>query len=174
MRAAVNTRYGGPEVIVVREVPKPEPGKGEVLVKVHATTVSRTDCGQLRAHPFFVRTWTGLRRPKCTILGKDFAGEVEAAGSDVTSFVPGDRVFGLTPGGYGGHAEYLCISEGGTIAHMPAGLLSLRPWSARAPAMRTPICGRSAWGRATRSLCTALPGPSARRRSSSPSLTAPR
>jgi NADPH:quinone reductase-like Zn-dependent oxidoreductase len=122
MKAAVNTRYGGPDVAEVREVPKPEPGQGDVLVKVHATTVSRTDCGMLRAHPFFVRFWAGFRRPKRTILGMDFAGEVEAAGPGVTSFAPGDRVFGIAPGGYGGHAEYLCMPASGPIAVMPPGL----------------------------------------------------
>jgi NADPH:quinone reductase-like Zn-dependent oxidoreductase len=122
MKAAVNTRYGSPDVVQVREVPRPEPQAGEVLVRVHATTVSRTDCGQLRAHPFFVRLWSGLTRPKRTILGMDFAGEVEAVGPGVTSVALGDRIFGLTPGGYGGHAQYLCLSEGGAFAHMPGGL----------------------------------------------------
>src|SRR5665647_948600 len=122
MKAAVNTRYGSPDVIEIREVPEPEPAAGEVLVRVHASTVSRTDCGQLRAHPFFVRAFTGLLRPKRTILGFDFAGEVEAVGEGVKTFEPGDRVFGLSPGGYGGHAEYLCIPEDGTIAAMPANL----------------------------------------------------
>ena len=122
MKAAVNTRYGSPDVLEIREVPKPQPGPGDVLVKVLATTVSRTDCGQLRAHPFFIRFLTGLRRPKRTILGMDFAGEVEAVGAGVTSYRPGDRVFGLTPGGYGGHAEYLCVPGSEAIALMPAGV----------------------------------------------------
>lgn len=121
MRAAVNERYGPPDVIRIREVPKPEPGPSEVLVRVRATTVSRTDCGALRAHPFFVRTFTGLRRPKRTILRMDFAGEIEAIGPGVGSFATGDRVFGLTPGGYGGHAEYLILPESGPIALMPVG-----------------------------------------------------
>jgi NADPH:quinone reductase-like Zn-dependent oxidoreductase len=122
MKAAVNTRYGPPDVLEIRDVPKPRPGPGEVLVKVHATTVSRTDCGYLRAHPFFIRALTGLLRPKQTILGMDFAGEVETVGDDVTVFNAGDRVFGLTPNDHGGHAEYLCAPEQGTIASMPAGL----------------------------------------------------
>lgn len=122
MRAAVNARYGSPDVVEEREVPTPEPGAGEVLVRVHATTVCRTDCGQLRAHPFFMRLVTGVARPKRTILGTDFAGEVEAIGGEVTSFVPGDRVFGLTPGGYGGHAEYLCLSQDEAFTLMPDGM----------------------------------------------------
>ena len=122
MKAAVNTRYGSPDVIEIREVPKPEPAAGEVLVRVHASTVSRTDCGQLRAHPFFVRALTGLWRPKRTILGFDFAGEVESVGEGVKAFKPGDRVFGLSPGGYGGHAEYLCVPEDDTIAALPTNI----------------------------------------------------
>ncbi len=123
MKAAVNTRYGGPEVIEIRDdVPKPEPGTGEVLVKVHATTVSRSDCGLLRAHPFFIRAMTGVVRPKWTVLGLDYAGEVEAVGTGVNLFAPGDRIFGLTPGGHGGHAEYLCVPESGAITTIPPGL----------------------------------------------------
>jgi len=93
-----------------------------VLVRVHATTVCRTDCGQLRAHPFFMRLVTGVTRPRRTVLGTDFAGEVEAIGAAVTSFAPGDRVFGLTPGGYGGHAEYLCLSQAEAFTRMPDGM----------------------------------------------------
>jgi NADPH:quinone reductase-like Zn-dependent oxidoreductase len=121
MRTAINTRYGSPDVLVVRQVPTPEPNAGEVLIRVHATTVSRTDCGMLRPHPFFVRFVAGLRRPKRTILGMDFAGEVEAIGAGVTRFKPDDRVFGLSPDVYGAHAEYLCVPERGAIAAMPAG-----------------------------------------------------
>jgi NADPH:quinone reductase-like Zn-dependent oxidoreductase len=122
MKAAVYTRYGPPDVVEIREVPRPEPGPRDVLVRVHATTVSRTDDGYLRAHPFFIRSFTGLLRPKQTILGMDFAGEVEAVGAAVRSFAPGDRVFGLTPGDHGGHAEFLLVPEEGAIATMPESL----------------------------------------------------
>lgn len=122
MKAVVSERYGSPDVLEIRDVPKPVPDAGEVLVKVHATTVSRTDCGMLRGHPFFIRPITGLLRPKATVLGMDFAGEVEAAGDGVTSFKPGDRVFGMSPDTYGAHAEYLRVTEDGPIATMPAGL----------------------------------------------------
>ena len=122
IRAAVNTRYGPPDVVEVRQVPKPEPHAGEVLIRVHATTVSRTDCGMRRPHPWFVRLVAGLLRPKLTILGMDFAGEVEAVGAGVTAFKPGDRVFGMSPDVYGAHAEYLCMPEQGAIAAMPAGV----------------------------------------------------
>ncbi|MCE5254867.1 MAG: alcohol dehydrogenase catalytic domain-containing protein [Actinomycetia bacterium] len=122
MKAALSTRYGSPDVIKIGEVPTPVPGPTEVLVRVHATTVSRTDCGNLRAHPFFIRLLTGLLRPKQPILGMDFAGEVEAVGEQVTSFSVGDRAFGLTPNSHGGHAEYVCLDEKGTIAAMPVGV----------------------------------------------------
>jgi NADPH:quinone reductase-like Zn-dependent oxidoreductase len=121
MKAAINARYGSPDVLEIRQVPKPEPRAGEVLIRVHATTVSRTDWGMLRPHPFFVRLVAGLRRPKRTILGMDFAGEVEAVGANVTSFKPGDRVFGLRPDDYGAHAEYLRVPETAAMATMPAG-----------------------------------------------------
>ena len=122
MKAAVNARYGSPDVLEIRQVPKPSPKAGELLIQVHATTVTRTDCGMLRPHPFFVRLFAGLLRPKRTILGMDFAGEVAALGTGVTSFKPGDRVFGLSPDLYGAHAEYICVSEKGAIATMPAEL----------------------------------------------------
>jgi NADPH:quinone reductase-like Zn-dependent oxidoreductase len=121
MKAAINARYGSPDVLEIRQVSKPEPKAGQVLVRVHATTVSRTDCGMLRPHPFFVRLVTGLLRPKRTILGMDFAGEVEAVGADVTMFKLGDRVFGLSTDDYGAHAEYLCVPEKAAIATMPEG-----------------------------------------------------
>ena len=111
MKAAVSTRYGSPDILEIREVPKPEPKANEVLVRVHATTVSRTDRGMLRADPFIVRFFFGLCRPKRTILGVDFAGEVEAVGAGVTSFKPGQRVFGISHWLYGAHAEYLCVPE---------------------------------------------------------------
>jgi NADPH:quinone reductase-like Zn-dependent oxidoreductase len=121
MKAVVNTRYGSPDVLMIRQVPKPVPKGGDVLVRVHATTVGRTDCGMLRAQPFIVRFFIGLFRPKLTILGMDFAGEVEAVGAEVTSFAPGDRVFGISPDDCGAHAEYLCMPEKGAIAAMPVG-----------------------------------------------------
>jgi NADPH:quinone reductase-like Zn-dependent oxidoreductase len=120
MKAVVNTRYGSPDVLEIRQIPTPQPKAGEILIKVYATTVSRTDCGMLGPHPFFVRFVAGLLRPKLTILGMDFAGEVETVGAGVMAFKPGDRVFGLSPDVYGAHAEYLCVPEKGAIATMPA------------------------------------------------------
>lgn len=121
MRAAVSTNYGSPDVLEIVDVRKPEPKAGEVLIGVHATTVSRTDDGMLRAHPFFIRLSIGLFRPACTILGMDFSGKVEAVGADVISFKPGQRVFGMSPDVYGAHADYLCVPESSPIAAMSAG-----------------------------------------------------
>jgi NADPH:quinone reductase-like Zn-dependent oxidoreductase len=121
MKAAIVTRYGPPEVVQVRQAPKPAPKAGEILVRVHATTVNRTDCGELRPHPFFARAFYGLTRPRRTIFGLDFAGEVEAVGAGAMSFKPGDRVFGMCPSrSNGAQAEYVCVPEG-VVAAMPAG-----------------------------------------------------
>lgn len=123
MKAVVNERYGSPDVLEIREVSKPEPKSGEVLIRVHATTVSRTDCGMLRPLPPLIgRLLMGLFRPKWTILGLDFAGKVEAVGADVTWFSPGDPVFGMSPDHYGAHADYVCAPEMGTIVTMPIGV----------------------------------------------------
>ena len=121
MKAVVNERYGPPDILDVREIATPQPKAGEILIKVHATTVGRTDACALRAHPFFVRPYTGLLRPKRTVLGLDFAGTVEALGKGVMTFAQGDRVFGVTPGGYGAHAEYLCLPADGMVCAMPSG-----------------------------------------------------
>ena len=120
MKAAVHTRYGPPEVARISEVEKPAAKDNEVLVKVHATTVNRTDCGLRAAEPFVNRFFTGLIRPRVTVLGNEFAGEVEAVGSGVTSFEVGDRVFGFNGSRFGAHAEYLAIPEDGSVATMPA------------------------------------------------------
>jgi NADPH:quinone reductase-like Zn-dependent oxidoreductase len=122
MKAAVYTRYGSPNVLEVRQVAKPKPRAGEVLIRVHATTVSRTDCGMRQPHPWFVRLFAGLLRPKRTILGMDFAGEVEEVGAGVTKFAQGDLVFGLSPDIFGCHAENLCLPETAAIAAMPSNL----------------------------------------------------
>ena len=95
MKAAFRTSYGPPDVLEVRDVPMPEPGPGEVLVRVHATTVNRTDCGGLWGKPFVYRFFVGLPRPRRTATGTDFAGEVAEDGRDVTAFQVGDRVWGF-------------------------------------------------------------------------------
>ena len=119
MKAAVQTRYGRPDVVRISEVEKPTPKHNEVLVKVHATTVNRTDCACRAAKPFFMRLFTGLIRPRATVLGNEFSGVVAAVGGGVTSFKVGDRVFGYNEGPFGAHAEYMAIPEDGSLATMP-------------------------------------------------------
>lgn len=122
MKAAVNTRYGAPEdVLQIKEVPEPVPEDNQVLIKVYAASVNRTDCGFLRAKPFIVRFFSGLVTPKNTVLGCAFAGTVTAAGKDVTLFKPGDRVFGFDDAGWGGHAEFKVIGEDRMVTTIPEG-----------------------------------------------------
>jgi NADPH:quinone reductase-like Zn-dependent oxidoreductase len=118
MRAVVHDRYGPPDVLRLEEVERPVPGEEDVLVRVLATTVNRTDCHRRGAYPFFWRFLLGLRRPKRRVLGMEFAGVVEAVGSAVDDFAVGDEVFGLK--GFGAHAELLCIPAGKLVAHKPA------------------------------------------------------
>ena len=101
----------------LEDVEQPEPNEDEVLVKIHATTVNRTDCGVRAANPFITRFFTGLRRPKRQILGMELAGEVEAVGAAVSEFEVGDQVFGVN--GHGAHAEFVCMRERAPLAHKP-------------------------------------------------------
>jgi len=119
MKAILYTEYGPPEVVRLSEVDKPVPEANEVLVKIHAATVNRTDCGFRSAEYFIVRFFSGLIRPKNRILGCEFAGVVEEAGSNVTSFRVGDKVFGYNDIKFGGHAEYVSIHENDAIAIIP-------------------------------------------------------
>jgi NADPH:quinone reductase-like Zn-dependent oxidoreductase len=122
MKAALRTRYGPPDVVRVVEVPTPTAQDHEVLIKVHTTTVNRTDCGLRGAKPFFVRFFTGLRRPRVRIIGNEFAGEIAAIGPGVTSFAVGDRVFGYDDSACGAHAQYLTVREDASLARIPAHL----------------------------------------------------
>lgn len=119
MRAAVRTRYGPPDVVQIEEVEKPKPRDGELLIKIHATTVNRTDCGVRAAKPSILRLFLGLRKPRRTIIGTEFAGIVEALGSGVTSFEVGDRVFGYDERWFGSHAEYKTMRSDGALAAIP-------------------------------------------------------
>jgi NADPH:quinone reductase-like Zn-dependent oxidoreductase len=119
MKAAVTTRYGPPEVAHIMDVPRPAPAVDELLVRVRATTVNRTDCGFRAAHPWFIRGFSGIVKPKRTILGNEFAGVVEEVGHDVSRFAVGDRVFGYDDTRFGGHAEYLAIGQDAAVATMP-------------------------------------------------------
>jgi NADPH:quinone reductase-like Zn-dependent oxidoreductase len=120
MRAIVYERYGPPEVLRLVDVERPIPEDDEVRVKIHATTVTRTDCGWRAAKPFFARYFTGLRRPKQKILGMEFAGEVEEVGSAVSEFDVGDEVFGVK--GFGANAEFVCVRESAALARKPTNM----------------------------------------------------
>ncbi|HRP56556.1 NAD(P)-dependent alcohol dehydrogenase [Agriterribacter sp.] len=122
MKAAVYERYGPPEVVQVRETEKPVPKENEVLIKVHAATVNRTDCGFRSAGYFIVRFFSGLLKPRNRILGCEFAGEIETTGKAVTHFKAGDRVLGYNDSKFGAHAEYMIMAEHDALATIPPGI----------------------------------------------------
>ena len=123
MKAAVYTNYGPPEVIQIKEVKKPVPKVNEVLIKIFATTVNRTDCGFRKPeYPVIIRLTNGLFKPKKQILGSELAGIVEACGKNVKLFNVGDEVFGLTGNRFGAHAEYICLPENAAIVTKPANM----------------------------------------------------
>lgn len=119
MRASVYSRYGSPEVLSISELPIPRCGTQEVLIKVKASTVNRTDCAMLTAKPFIMRFFTGFLKPKNKILGTDFAGEIVDIGDEVSGYKIGDKVFGFNDLGVSSHAEYLTLSQDAIIIHMP-------------------------------------------------------
>jgi NADPH:quinone reductase-like Zn-dependent oxidoreductase len=122
MKAIVHTQYGPPEVVKLMEVPKPTPKNNEVLIKVYASTVNRTDSGFRSAEYFVSRFWSGILRPKYKTLGCEFSGIIEEVGKEVTGFKIGDKVFGYNDETFGGHAEYLTIAEDKAIATIPGDL----------------------------------------------------
>jgi NADPH:quinone reductase-like Zn-dependent oxidoreductase len=123
MRAVVHDRYGPPEVLRLEDVDRPVPKDDEVLIKVHATTVNRTDCHIRAANPFIWRLFgAGFRRPKQRFSGSELAGEVVAVGAAVTEFAVGDHVFGTSGYRFGAHAEFMCVREDARIAHKPSGM----------------------------------------------------
>jgi len=111
MKAIVYEKYGPPDVLELKEVEKPIPRDNEVLIKVYATTVNRTDTATIKAKPFFARFLTGMFKPKKQIPGTEFAGKIEEIGKDVKSLKVGDKVFGFNGLGSGSHAQYMTISE---------------------------------------------------------------
>ena len=121
MKAVVHTRYGPPEVLELGEIEQPVTKDDEVLVRVYAATVNRTDCANLRAKPFFMRFVLGLFRPKKRVPGTEFAGVIEAVGKGVTSLAAGEKVFGFDDEGSGSQAQYLAITED-KVAAMPEGI----------------------------------------------------
>ena len=122
MKAAVYKQYGTPEVVTLEEVDKPTPKSNEVLVKICATTVNRTDCGFRSAEYFISRIFSGLFKPKFRILGNEFAGVIEAVGKEITTLNINDKVFGYNDTKFGAHAEYMTIAETDAITIMPDGV----------------------------------------------------
>ena len=121
MKALVYTKYGSADVLQLKEVEKPIPRDTEVQIKVHATTVNRTDCATIKAKPFFARVVTGLFKPKKQTPGTEFAGIVEAVGENVSSLKVGDKVFGFDDQGAMSHAQYTVMPEDKVIT-MPDGI----------------------------------------------------
>jgi NADPH:quinone reductase-like Zn-dependent oxidoreductase len=119
MKAAIRYQYGTPQQLSVGEVPQPQPKANEILVRVYATTVNRTDCAVLTGWPLAIRAFTGLSKPKLPITGTDFAGQVEAIGQEVNDFKIGDRVWGFNDIGLESHAQYLCIAANGNVLKIP-------------------------------------------------------
>ncbi|MBI1192779.1 MAG: zinc-binding dehydrogenase [Bacteroidetes bacterium] len=122
MKATWRNRYGGPAVLQVKELPKPTPKAGELLIRVHASTVNRTDCGVLTGLPYVFRLFTGPIKPRHASTGTDFAGVVESVGAAVTRYKPGERVLGFYDVGIGSHAEYVAVPESCPMVSLPEGI----------------------------------------------------
>ncbi len=119
MKASQRSEYGPPSVLRIEEVARPIPNADELLVKVHATTVNRTDCGVLSGRPYIFRFFVGFPTPRFSSTGTDFAGVVEATGKNVTRFKPGDRIFGFNDEGIGSHREYMAVSQKEAMEMIP-------------------------------------------------------
>jgi NADPH:quinone reductase-like Zn-dependent oxidoreductase len=117
MKAIVYCDYGSPDVLKLEDVEKPSPGDDELLIKVHAASVNPLDWHRVRGTPYLMRKDAGLRKPKATRLGVDFAGIVEAVGKNVTQFKPGDEVFGARTGAF---AQYVCVRESRAVVRKPS------------------------------------------------------
>ena len=122
MKAAVRSKYGSPDDISISEVEKPTPKKNDVLIKVYATTVNRTDYAILKGKPFIMKFFTGLLKPRLKITGTDFAGKIETVGNDVTTFGVGDRVMGFGGLGLSSHTEYLLLPQTADFIKIPGNL----------------------------------------------------
>jgi NADPH:quinone reductase-like Zn-dependent oxidoreductase len=127
MKAIIWTRYGSPDVLQLKEIAKPTPRDNEVLIKIHAATVTTADC-ELRSSKVPIGLWLpirlylGLTKPRIPILGQELAGEIEAVGKDVTRFKPGDQIFAWTAFRLGAYAEYTCVPEKGVLAIKPSNM----------------------------------------------------
>jgi NADPH:quinone reductase-like Zn-dependent oxidoreductase len=123
MKAAFRSKYGSPDVLSIKEIDKPTPKDDEVLIRIHAASANRSDYHVLTGLPFVMRFLTGLFKPKLKVTGSDFAGEIEAIGSNVRSFKIRDKVMGFGGGlGIGSHAQYLAFSENKRIVSMPGNI----------------------------------------------------
>ncbi|HTE11404.1 MAG TPA: NAD(P)-dependent alcohol dehydrogenase [Chitinophagaceae bacterium] len=123
MKAAVRSTYGLPGDLRIQELPIPKPKDDELLIRVYAASVNRSDCHTLSGRPFIMRLFTGLFKPRSPITGSDFAGKIEAVGSAVQSFKPGDEVMGFGGGfGCGSHAQYFILPETKRIVLMPGNI----------------------------------------------------
>ncbi len=122
MKAIVYERYGPPDVLQLKEVEKPAPRDNEVLIKVHATTVTGAEGMMRRGDSFMSRIALGFRKPRRKVLGMELAGEIESLGKNVKRFQKGDPVYGFTGFGLGAYAEYVCMPEKGSLAIKPANL----------------------------------------------------
>lgn len=122
MNAAVRYHYCHPDHLKVQRISTPQPHAREILVKVKATTVNRTDCGVLTGKPYAIRLFTGLTKPVRPITGTDFAGEVVAVGKEVREFKEGDRVYGFYDEGLQSHAEYVTVPVSKPVRLMPANI----------------------------------------------------
>jgi NADPH:quinone reductase-like Zn-dependent oxidoreductase len=119
MKAIVYTKYGPPDVLQFKEVEKPTPKDNEVLIRIYATTVNRTDCATIKGIPFFARLLTGMFKPKKQIPGTEFAGKIEEIGKNVKSLKVGVKVFGFDDQGSGSHTQYMTISEDKALTTIP-------------------------------------------------------
>lgn len=122
MKASICPRYGLPSELQLVDLPMPVPTEDDIVVKVNASTVNRTDCAILSATPIIMRLFTGILRPKNLVPGTEFSGVVVEAGAAVTKYKAGDRVFGFNDLGLSAHAEYLAINTGAAIAQIPENL----------------------------------------------------
>ena len=122
MKAAIRRNYGNPEIITIEDIATPIPKKDEILIRVHATTVNRTDSAILTGKPYIMRLFVGLTKPKSPLLGTDFAGEVVEIGSSVKSFKVSDKVWGFKDEGLFSQAEYVVVKEKSNVAIFPDNL----------------------------------------------------
>lgn len=122
MQAALRYQYGSPDRILITDYPKPVPKKNEILIRIKATTVNRTDCGVLSGKPYIFRFFVGWPKPRTPILGTDFAGVVEELGEMVTKFKVGDKVWGFDDNGLPSQAEFMAYREDGNLMIIPEGI----------------------------------------------------